>query len=124
MAQPTINKKWQQHNSLITNLARLDSVTWLDANTNPPESAIALVGDMQILIPLAGLIDKEAELARLNKEMDKLQKELAKCTAKLDNPKFTERAPQKIVEKERQRVAEMSATLQQLEAQAAKIRAI
>ncbi|OQY46777.1 MAG: valine--tRNA ligase [Candidatus Parabeggiatoa sp. nov. 2] len=117
-------EKWQQHNSLITSLARLDTVTWLNANANPPESAIALVGDMRILIPLAGLIDKEAELTRLNKEMDKLQKELAKCTAKLDNPKFTERAPQQIVEKERQRVAEMSATLQQLEAQATKIRAI
>ncbi|OAD23282.1 Valyl-tRNA synthetase, class Ia, tRNA binding arm domain protein [Candidatus Thiomargarita nelsonii] len=82
------------------------------------------MGEMQILIPLAGLIDKEAELKRLNKELEKLHKELAKCTAKLDNPKFTERAPAEIVEKERQRVADMSASLQQLEAQAARIRAI
>jgi valyl-tRNA synthetase len=117
-------QKWQHHQTLITNLARLDSVRWLDANAKAPESAIALVGDMQILIPLAGLIDKEAELARLNKEMDKLKRELAKCTAKLDNPKFTERAPANIVEKERQRVADMSASLQQLEAQAARIDAI
>lgn len=117
-------QKWQQHHSLITSLARLDNVTWLDGNAKAPESAIALVGDMQILIPLAGLIDKEAELSRLNKEMDKLNRELAKCTAKLDNPKFTERAPANIVEKERQRVADMTAALQQLEAQAARIRAI
>ena len=115
-------QKWQHHHSLITSLARLDNVTWLDGNA--PESAIALVGDMQILIPLAGLIDKEAELTRLNKEMDKLNRELAKCTAKLDNPKFTERAPANIVEKERQRVADMTAALQQLEAQAARIRTI
>ena len=114
-------QKWQVHNNTITSLARLDSVTWLDAHANAPESAIALVGDMRILIPLAGLIDKEAELARLNKEMDKLNKELAKCTAKLDNPKFTARAPADIVEKERQRVAEMNASLQQLETQAARI---
>jgi valyl-tRNA synthetase len=79
---------------------------------------------MQILIPLAGLIDKEAELKRLNKETEKLRKELAKCTAKLENPKFTARAPAEIVEKERQRVADMSASLQQLETQVARIRAI
>ncbi len=120
-ASPDDEQKWQVHNNTITSLARLDSVTWLDAHANAPESAIALVGDMRILIPLAGLIDKEAELARLNKEMDKLNKELAKCTAKLDNPKFTARAPADIVEKERQRVAEMNASLQQLETQAARI---
>jgi valyl-tRNA synthetase len=121
---PTDQQKWREHNNIITRIARLDKVAWLDMNEDAPESAIALVGDMRILIPLAGLIDKEAELKRLNKEMEKLTKELNKCTAKLDNPKFTARAPAKIVEKERLRVAEMSASLQQLEAQATKIRAI
>ena len=118
-------QKWQTHESFITHLARLESVTWLEANREEaPESAIALVGEMRVLIPLAGLIDVKAELKRLNKEMEKLKKELAKCTAKLNNPKFTERAPAEIVEKERQRVTEMSASLQELETQAAKIRAI
>jgi len=127
-------QKWRQHSHLIIRLARLDNVTWLKANvdaeewlytnTGTRESAIALVGDMQILIPLAGLIDKEAELKRLNKEIEKLKKELAKCTAKLENPKFTARAPKNIVEKEQQRVTDMTASLQQLETQAAKIGAI
>jgi valyl-tRNA synthetase len=117
-------QKWQSHDRLIIHLARLEKVTWLDAATDAPESAIALVGEMQILIPLAGLIDKEAELKRLNKEMEKLNRELSKCTAKLDNPKFTARAPKNIVEKEQQRVTEMTASLQQLEAQSAKIMAI
>jgi valyl-tRNA synthetase len=117
-------QKWQSHDRLIIHLARLEKVTWLDAHTNAPESAIALVGEMQILIPLAGLIDKEAELKRLNKEMEKLNRELSKCTAKLDNPNFTARAPKNIVEKEQQRVTEMTASLQQLEAQSAKIKAI
>ncbi len=117
-------QKWQSHDRLIIHLARLEKVTWLDAATDAPESAIALVGEMQILIPLAGLIDKEAELKRLKKEMEKLNRELSKCTAKLDNPKFTARAPKNIVEKEQQRVTEMTASLQQLEAQSAKIRAI
>jgi len=118
-------QKWQTHQSFITHLARLNSVTWLEANReDAPESAMALVGEMRVLIPLAGLIDVQAELKRLNKEMEKLKKELAKCTAKLNNPKFTKRAPADIVEKERQRVTEMSASLQQLETQSSKIRAI
>jgi valyl-tRNA synthetase len=117
-------QKWQTHESFITHLARLDKVTWLEVEAQAPESAIALVGEMRILIPLAGLIDVEAELKRLNKEMEKLKKEIAKCTGKLNNPKFTERAPAEIVATEQQRVNTMNASLQELAAQADKIRAI
>jgi valyl-tRNA synthetase len=114
-------EKWQLHQALITRLAHLANVTWLTTDEEAPESAMALVDEMQILIPLAGLIDKTAELQRLNKEIDKIRRDLTVSTTKLDNPKFTQRAPTAIVEKERQRVAEMTASLQQLEAQAAKI---
>jgi valyl-tRNA synthetase len=117
-------QRWQTHQTLINSLARLASVTWLAADAQEPESAIALVGELRILIPLAGLIDKAAELKRLTREIDKWQKELAKGTAKLHNPQFTERAPKDIVEREQQRVAEITASLQQLEAQAVKIRAL
>jgi valyl-tRNA synthetase len=117
-------QKLSKHENILISLARLDTITWLNNEDEAPESAIALVGDMKILIPLAGLIDKQAELKRLNKEMEKLKKELAKCTGKLENPKFTDRAPAAIVEKERQRVAKMNSSLQQLEQQEAKIRAI
>jgi valyl-tRNA synthetase len=117
-------QKLTKHENILISLARLDSITWLKQDEDAPESAIALVGDMKILIPLAGLIDKQAELKRLDKEMEKLKKELAKCTAKLENSKFTDRAPAEIVEKERQRVAKMTSSLQQLEQQEAKIRAI
>ncbi len=117
-------QKLEKHENILISLARLDKITWLNKEDEAPESAIALVGEMKILIPLAGLIDKQAELKRLNKEMEKLRKELAKCTAKLENPKFTDRAPAKIVEKERQRVAKMNSSLQQLEQQETKIRAI
>ena len=112
------------HENILTRLAQLESITWLEPQTSPPESAMALVGEMRILIPLAGLIDQKAELQRLQKEMEKLQKELVKCTTKLDNPNFIARAPQDIVEKERQRVTQMNASLQQLEAQVTRIRAI
>jgi valyl-tRNA synthetase len=117
-------QKLEKHENILISLARLDKITWLNKEDEAPESAIALVDEMKILIPLAGLIDKQAELKRLNKEMEKLKKELAKCTAKLENPKFTDRAPAEIVEKERQRVAKMNLSLQQLEQQETKIRAI
>jgi valyl-tRNA synthetase len=110
------------HQSLLTTLARIDTITWLASEMKAPESAIAFVGDLRLLIPLAGLIDKDAELKRLSKEIDKLRKELEKSTTKLNNPQFMERAPADIVAKEQQRIAEMTASLQQLETQAAKIR--
>ncbi len=117
-------QKWQTHENIINQLARLGSVKWLNVEADAPESAIALVGEMQILIPLAGLIDKEAELKRLNREIGKIKKDIDKSAAKLGNVKFLARAPQDVVEKERQRLSEMVASLEQLEAQLAKIRAI
>ncbi|QKT02737.1 valine--tRNA ligase [Ectothiorhodospiraceae bacterium 2226] len=104
----------------IDSLARTESVTWLDGQT-APEAATALVGELKILIPLAGLIDKDAELARLQKEADKLRKDLERSEAKLANPSFVDRAPADVVDKERGRVAEMRAALETLEAQRARI---
>ncbi|MCK5718848.1 MAG: valine--tRNA ligase [Thiomargarita sp.] len=117
-------QKWNDHHVIITRLARLQDVTWLENNEDAPESAIALLDNLRILIPLAGLIDKEAELKRLAKEMEKLQKDLAKSNAKLNNPKFVNKAPANIVAKEQQRLEEMNTSLQQLEAQVKKISTI
>ena len=113
------------HNqAFITSLAKLESIEWLDTDSKAPESATALVGEMQILIPLAGLIDKEAELARLDKEIAKLVVNLEKGQAKLQNSGFVDKAPAAVVEKERQRVEEIDRAKQQLEQQAEKIRAL
>jgi valyl-tRNA synthetase len=117
-------RKINDYNSLLTRLARLETITWLNTHTTAPEAAMALVGELRILIPLAGLIDKDAELKRLQKEMGKLHQELEKCQTKLNNPNFLTRAPQEIIDKEQQRIAEMNASLQQLNAQAERIRAI
>ncbi|MCP4701194.1 MAG: valine--tRNA ligase [Gammaproteobacteria bacterium] len=123
-ATPDDRRKLADTQHFLTALARADSVTWLESGADAPESATALAGEMKILIPLAGLIDKDAELERLNKEMNKLRKDLEKCTRKLENANFVQRAPQAVVDKERQRVAEMSSSLRQLEMQAAKIAAL
>jgi len=105
-------------------LAKLESVTLLSTEETAPESATALVGEMKLLIPLAGLIDKDAELARLSKEMGKLQNNLEKSNAKLNNPHFADKAPEAVVNKERERVAEMDKALKQLQEQADKISAL
>jgi valyl-tRNA synthetase len=112
---------FNSNQNFIETLARLESVTWLAANDSAPESAMTLVGEMQILIPLAGLIDKEAELARLEKEIGKLKINIEKGEAKLQNPGFVDKAPPAVVEKERQHLAELSRSLQQLQQQAEKI---
>ncbi len=107
--------------SFLTSLARLEGIAVLDDEASAPESAVALVGEMKVMIPLAGLIDKDAELARLAKEIARLEGELAKTAAKLSNAAFTDKAPPSVVEQERKRQADFTAQLAQLKAQHEKI---
>ncbi|KPK55751.1 MAG: valine--tRNA ligase [Thiotrichales bacterium SG8_50] len=108
----------------ITSLGRVESVTWLGADAEAPESATALVGEMKLLIPMAGLIDKEAEQARLEKEVSRRQQELERTQAKLANSNFVDKAPAAVVDKERQRLAEVREALETLLEQLARIRAM
>jgi len=117
-------QRFSKNESFIMTLAKLESVNWLSNDDAAPESSTALVGEMKLLIPLAGLIDKDAETARLNKEIGKLQSNLDKSSAKLTNPKFVDKAPEAVVEKERARVAEMETALKQLQEQLVKISAL
>jgi valyl-tRNA synthetase len=105
-------------------LARTESLTLLPPGDPGPESALALVGEMKVLIPLAGLIDKEAELKRLAKELDRLRADLQRTEGKLANPAFLDKAPAAVVQKERRRLAEGRSAVADLEGQAAKIRAL
>ncbi len=105
----------------IQSLAKLESVTWLAVDEQAPEAATALVGDMKILIPLAGLIDKEVETARLNKEIEKVEKNLQGLNGRLSNPSFTEKAPANVVDQVRNQHEEQTKTLQQLQGQLEKI---
>jgi valyl-tRNA synthetase len=80
-------------------------------------SATALVGDMEVLVPMAGLIDKDAELARLQKEIDKSSKELQRIQGKLSNDSFVAKAPVEVVEKERAKCDDLQLTVSKLEEQ-------
>jgi valyl-tRNA synthetase len=112
--------KIKEHALLIKSLARLESITWLEGEA--PEAAIALVGKLKLLIPLAGLIDKDAELTRLNREIEKLDKEMGRLAGKLNNKNFVDRAPEAVVAKEKEKLGVAQESLQQLKAQAEKIK--
>ena len=106
---------------LIEALAKTQSVTWLDAAQDAPPAATQLLGEMEIMVPLAGLIDKNAEIARLEKELAKLQKETGRLQSKLSNEKFMGNAPPEVVEKERQKLAQYQQASKKLEAQRAQL---
>ena len=110
--------------AFLTSLARIESIDVLDDAASAPESAVALVGEMKVMIPLAGLIDKDAELARLSKEIERLGKELERCRTKLSNTAYTDKAPPAVVEQERKREGEFASALEQLQAQHVKISAL
>jgi valyl-tRNA synthetase len=105
-------------------LAKVESLQWLEDNAEPPMSATQLVGVLEVRIPMAGLIDKEAELARLAKEIGKLENEIRSGEAKLGNPAFADKAPADVVAKVREKVEETRAAIRTLQEQAEKIRAI
>lgn len=114
-------ERYQNNANLILKLARLENCTWIAEHEPHPESATALLGELEILIPMAGLINKEEESARLAKEIAKLQKEAERAETKLQNPNFAEKAPYEVVEKEREKLAELKAVLKKLQIQREKI---
>jgi len=109
---------------LLAKLAKFESVRVLAAGEEAPLAATALVGDMQVLVPMAGLIDKDAELARLDKELQRLQGEVQRVGGKLANEGFVAKAPEAVLEKERAKLAEAEQALAKLAEQRAKIAAL
>jgi len=96
-------ERLQHFSETFTQLARIRSVTWIDESADTAQCAVALVGELKVLVPLKGLVDIEAELSRLNKQLSNEQSLLAKASAKLDNRNFCENAPTNVVEQERER---------------------
>ena len=108
----------------LIRLARLDSVTQLADDATTPEAATTIAGDMKILIPLAGLIDKDAELVRLSRDIDRLKQDCSRLEQKLNNKNFLEKAPAEIVAQQQQRLQENQNALKQLQQQFAKIESL
>jgi len=99
---------WLSRNShYIKTLGRIDSITPVDRE--PDDAVISLAGDMSLLVPLADLIDPEMELKRLQKELDRLDNDQQRIRKKLNNRDFVSRAPENVVNKEKQRLEEATA---------------
>jgi valyl-tRNA synthetase len=93
-----------KHQAYIKTLARIESIN--DAKTEMEDTVMALAGEMTLLIPLADIIDPEAETKRLTNTIEKLEKELAGLESQLANKNFVERAPEDVVNGAKQQLAD------------------
>jgi valyl-tRNA synthetase len=102
-------------------LARVEAPQWITSGADEPAAAAVVVGSMRVLIPLAGLIDLDAEKARLAKEIGRIEGEIKKCENKLGNANFVANAPAEVVAQERQRIADWSTQVTALREQMQKL---
>jgi valyl-tRNA synthetase len=124
--------KWQaadrqcieNYDLYIKALAKIEKTDWLNANDSAPVAATALAGSLELLIPLAGLIDKDAELSRLDREMTKLDKDRIKTQQKLGNERFIANAPEDVVVKEKEKLTTLESALEKLQHHKARIEAL
>jgi valyl-tRNA synthetase len=97
---------FEQHRAVVENAAKVE-MTLVESGEHVPQSAKSIVGaDIEVVVPLKGLVDIDAEKKRIEKEIAKVTKEIAFVSKKLGNEKFVSRAPAHVVEKERGRLAD------------------
>lgn len=106
-----------ENDRLLKAIAKLDDVKVLNAGEEAPLSVTKLIGNAELFVPMAGFINKEAELARLNKEIEKLNNEVARIENKLSNEAFVAKAPEQVITKEREKMAEYAEGLDKLKQQ-------
>ncbi|EGR3921778.1 valine--tRNA ligase [Vibrio cholerae] len=114
----------EANKQVLVSLAKLESIRVLADGEATPACATALVGKSELMIPMAGLIDKDAELDRLAKEIAKTQGEIARIEGKLGNEGFVAKAPEAVITKEREKLAGYQEALVKLEQQKATIAAL
>ena len=102
-------------------LTRLDRIEWLASVDHAPAAAAAVVGELKLLVPLEGLVDLGAERTRLDKELKRVEGEIAKCQNKLASETFVANAPAAVVEQERKRLLDWNLQREALAAQRAKL---
>jgi valyl-tRNA synthetase len=107
-------RRFESSASAVCRLAGISEVKWLSAGEHSPQSATATVGDMKFHVPMAGLIDVDAELARLGKRRSKVEQEITRASAKLGNDNFVRNAPAEVVAQERERIEGFKRELAQL----------
>ena len=103
--------------NLIKEMAKLESLEWMDEGQDPPPSAVIVIGNLKVLLPLEGLIDPQEERKRLIKKIDKLSIEHKMLSSKLKNKKFIENAPKELVQDQEERFNLISKELKNLKGQ-------
>jgi valyl-tRNA synthetase len=121
---PLDRARQQRHGALVAHLAGLGEVRELRAADAPPPAAAAMVGELALLVPMAGLIEPASELARLDRLLQKNTQDLSRARGRLANDEFIRHAPSEIVAQERTRLADFERTRNGLERQLAQVRAL
>jgi valyl-tRNA synthetase len=111
-----------RHRGWLERLAGLESLTFLAGGASEPQSAMALAGNLTILVPMAGLIDATAESERLGRLLARAQADLEKTRTRLANDNFVRNAPAEVVRLERERAAELERTADGLASQLQRLR--
>ena len=121
---PTDKERMEIHKPYLQKLAKLKDISWLEDGHEAPASATQRFDELEILVPLEGLIDVDAERSRLMKEINKLLSGLKAVETKLNNKKFVNNAPSSIVIKEREKKNQISSTLESFETQLKNLEAL
>ncbi|MDM1309796.1 valine--tRNA ligase [Acinetobacter indicus] len=109
---------------LFKALAKVESITFLADAEQPPLSSSSVVGHVSVFVPMKGLIDPKAELGRLQKDLDKVQKQHDQIATKLANEGFVAKAPAAVVEGEKAKLAEFADQLAKIKANMEQIAAL
>jgi len=113
-----------EHGLYLARLAGINPPRVLDDGEQAPIAAIALIGELQVLVPMAGLIDPAAELTRLAKRRGRADSDLRKIAGKLGNAEFLANAPPDVVAKDQARAAELATEITRLDRQRARVEAL
>ncbi len=114
----------ERHALLLEHVGRVETIAILGNDEDTPPAATALVDELQLLVPLKGLIDVKSELTRLDKQVAKLTAETRKSEGKLGNENFVNNAPAAVVTQERQRLADFQRQLERLAEQRSELEAL
>jgi valyl-tRNA synthetase len=123
-AGPADLEHLERNRHSLTRLAGIEPPRVLSPSDAAPISAVALVGTLEILVPMAGLIEPRAELERLDKRRRRAEAELAKLEVKLANGDFAKNAPAEVIAKDRGRLSELRTEIDQLARQRARVDAL
>ena len=110
-----------RHKQALAKLAKVASITIAKSGEEQPPTLSALAGTIEVMVPMAGVIDVDKELARLDKELDRLTAERGRLAGKLSNDNFVARAPADVVDKERAKLADIETSISSITTQKSKM---